>query len=767
MYYRVIGLLIICANSEASVVLDGRLGPVGALPGPDFEIKASFGQQRGTNLFHSFSQFDLHPHETATFSGPSDITHVISRVTGNTPSYLNGLLRSTLPNADFFLLNPAGITFGEQAKLEVQGAFHASTADTLRLGDSENFFSARSPEQSSLAVAPPTAFGFLTNTPAAITVNNSQLSVADGKTLSLIGGKLTLQGTPAQKVQLFAKLGQVNLASIASPGEINLKNNDLNLSPHIQGGQLFANNVAIGNVFNSSRAGGNILIRAGQFELNHSTLKANRHEEGSGIIDIQANQLVSHASMLMSSTTRNTKKGGVIMIKANSVSLLEKSMLTDSAILSFGDRGSMILKVTGKLTLSDSKIVSSPLGLGKGGTIEIEADQIVLKDNAVIQSAPLSAIKGGHIVIKANHDLTLSNSDINAAAFAIQEQIALGNTEPTHIEITAPRIKLNQKSNIANTALGVQQGGLITITGVEELSIADSAIFSSGGKVMETKASNSGGITIQADKIILTEGAAIAASNRSGGQAGQINIAAQQLVLKTGSVIESVTLGSGSGGSIDITVSDHLTIAGEPATTTGIATLSSAAEQAGNAGDITIQAGIVTIDKGSISASATNAAGGHITLTVPNRLHLQTGTIVTNVKGGDGDGGNITIKAPTFVILDGAKIITQAKRGFGGDITIQAEQFILAEQTLAADLNAKNVLNASSDNVERSGTISTPTPSEDLNKFLVVLPTAFLFEQLQASCASRTIENFSDFKVTESFEQLPQPPEDLTVPMLY
>jgi hypothetical protein len=226
-------------------------------------------------------------------------------------------------------------------------------------------------------------------------------------------------------------------------------------------------------------------------------------------------------------------------------------------------------------------------------------------------------------------------------------------------------------------------------------------------------------------------------------------------------------LGSGSGCSIDIKVFDHLIIAGEPATTTGITTSSSAAEQAGNAGDIIIQANTVTLDKGSISASATNAAGGHITLTVPNRLHLQTSTIVTNVKGGEGNGGNITIKAPTFMILDGAKIVTQAKRGFGGDITIKADQFILAEQTLSADLNAKNVLNASSDNVERSGTISTPTPNENLNNFLVVLPTAFLSEQLQASCASRTIENFSDFKVTESFEQLPPPPEDLNVPMLY
>jgi hypothetical protein len=92
--------------------------------------------------------------------------------------------------------------------VEVQGGFHASTADTLRLG-TDGQFNAHQPEQSLLSVATPSAFGFLTNTPATITMQDSKLSVAEGKTLSLVGGELNLTGTSPSPggAKLSAKFG--------------------------------------------------------------------------------------------------------------------------------------------------------------------------------------------------------------------------------------------------------------------------------------------------------------------------------------------------------------------------------------------------------------------------------------------------------------------------------------------------------------------------------------------------------------------------------
>ena len=83
--------------------------------------------------------------------------------------------------------------FGPNATLDVQGSFHVSTADYLRLADGARFF-ARLSEQSTFSVAPPVAFGFLGPTPEPITVNGSALQVPRGETLSLVGGEITIAG---------------------------------------------------------------------------------------------------------------------------------------------------------------------------------------------------------------------------------------------------------------------------------------------------------------------------------------------------------------------------------------------------------------------------------------------------------------------------------------------------------------------------------------------------------------------------------------------
>ncbi|MDM8558778.1 filamentous hemagglutinin N-terminal domain-containing protein, partial [Candidatus Parabeggiatoa sp. HSG14] len=118
-------------------------------PGPDYLIGADLGQQMEGNLFHSFQDFNLNSLESATFSGPNSVQNILSRVTGGNPSNIDGLIRSTIPNADFYFLNPNGIMFGPNAQLDVQGSFHASTADYLRLGDGGRF-DARYPSDSLL-----------------------------------------------------------------------------------------------------------------------------------------------------------------------------------------------------------------------------------------------------------------------------------------------------------------------------------------------------------------------------------------------------------------------------------------------------------------------------------------------------------------------------------------------------------------------------------------------------------------------------------------
>jgi large exoprotein involved in heme utilization and adhesion len=69
------------------VVTDGSLGPAGAIGkiNNDFAIPHSLGTKVGGNLFHSFSEFNLLSGESATYSHPKDVTHILdfSAIAGN------------------------------------------------------------------------------------------------------------------------------------------------------------------------------------------------------------------------------------------------------------------------------------------------------------------------------------------------------------------------------------------------------------------------------------------------------------------------------------------------------------------------------------------------------------------------------------------------------------------------------------------------------------------------------------------------------------
>jgi len=103
---------------------------------------------------------------------------VISRVTGSTVSRIDGLLRSSIPTADLYLLNPHGVLFGRDAAIEAPASLHVSTADYLRFGGPDRPTLGTDPiprPRLSLPVDPPAAFGFSTSTAALLGVESRSL----------------------------------------------------------------------------------------------------------------------------------------------------------------------------------------------------------------------------------------------------------------------------------------------------------------------------------------------------------------------------------------------------------------------------------------------------------------------------------------------------------------------------------------------------------------------------------------------------------------
>ncbi len=815
-YSLTIILLIISLSIKAEVTLDGTLGRRGALPGPDYFIGADLGQQHGGNLFHSFQYFNLQSFESATFYGPNSVQNVISRVTGGNPSNIDGLIRSTIPNADMYFLNPYGIMFGPNAQLDVQGSFHASTADYLRLGNGGRF-DARQPNQSLLTVAPIEAFGFLNSPVASISVegrgeitevnwdgNLVGLSVRNGKTLSLIGNNIEIKnGTFFKTVQvddegnestditrlstLSAPSGQINLASVASQGEVIFGPGFLNISPLTKQGYIHITDNSLLRV--SGEGGGRVFIRGEQISLiNHSVIEAQTqgNQDGS-TIDIQASALsvtegslfdantygagekaviniqttddviFSNASVIATGTYSKEEEAGdagTVLIEAKNV-FFEKGSGIYATTLGKGDAGKIIIRANELVSMTEnSNIYVSPFSRstgGNGGTLLIEALDVLIAEGTYLSGTTFGPGKGGHITIRASGKITLSDANTDGLASGI-----FANSNPEfEVSDDAGDIVLEAKE------LTLEKGAIIS----------SSTIAKSG-----TKSGDGGNITIRVTGPIKLSGVNMYGENEEGfgagiyvrakgdntGQAGNIFIEAETLSITDGAVIASTTEGLGQGGDINILMTDTLLISGdsanivlrEPAraqinfkkdfldsspsnfSVSGIhGSSESANNNAGQAGNITVSSNILTLTNGSfISTSTQNAGGGNITVRTPHLLYLQGGEMTSSVQGGTGDGGNITISHPVFVVLDKGKIKAQADEGRGGDIRMTSEQFIASNDSLVS----------ASSRVGIDGEVKIDSPEVELSEALLVLPADFVDAsgQLKPPCtATRGAKN--------------------------
>src|ERR1041384_4554949 len=153
------------------------------------------GTTVGTNLFHSFSQFDVGPgdiaqFQTSTLTQNTSISNILGRVTGQqSPSQIFGTVDSATyyPAANLFLMNPYGFLFGPSATVNVGGMMTFTTADYLRLADVGRFNANPNAIPSDLLTsAPVAAFGFIGSHPAAITFEGGQLTVTNGTGVTLV-----------------------------------------------------------------------------------------------------------------------------------------------------------------------------------------------------------------------------------------------------------------------------------------------------------------------------------------------------------------------------------------------------------------------------------------------------------------------------------------------------------------------------------------------------------------------------------------------------
>ncbi|PPT05587.1 Putative hemagglutinin-related protein [Geitlerinema sp. FC II] len=204
------GLVLFPSAVLAQIVPDATLPNPSQVSVEGVRTTIDGGTISGTHLFHSFEAFSIPTNTEAVFNTTVAIENIVTRVTGGEISHIDGLLEIQ-GTANFYILNPNGIVFGENARLDFDGAFFASTADRLVFDNGVEFRADNSASASLLTVNVPLGVQ-MGETPDNVRVEGSdrdlvfdrnrfqflrdgrpsKLQVSAGETLSSIGGNVRI-----------------------------------------------------------------------------------------------------------------------------------------------------------------------------------------------------------------------------------------------------------------------------------------------------------------------------------------------------------------------------------------------------------------------------------------------------------------------------------------------------------------------------------------------------------------------------------------------
>jgi len=657
-------LLLNCFSSQSStyaqVVLDGSMGSAGQLNGPDYAIKAGYGQQAGANLFHSFQQFNINTNESATFSGPNSVQNIISRVTGGNSSWIDGRIASTISGANLYFLNPAGVMFGANASLDIGGSFHVSTADYLRLGKNERFYAAPAAGEV-LSTASPTAFGFLSDEPAGITFegkeieesewdenNPTGLVVPQGETISVIGGDIQLAGKYYRKDlgegkfedvatgSIAAPEGRINIASVASQGEVIPTADDLETTSP----------------------------KTGDINLEHSLISVSG--EGAGSIFIRGGQFLADNSKLAADT--KDKDGGVTDIRADTISIARTDIFNNAD--GTGSGGDIKLTAKESVTISElSRVFGDAWDAGDAGDISIETKNLSVSTAGVVSSDTHGTGRGGNITLRGSESVRISDPESKVFANAMGEDADAGDGGTILIE--TPNFSLLNKGNISSdTYEGGGDGGRISISGTDR-GLADSVEVSDSQILSGTR----WGI------------------NADAGVGGTVEIKAKNVSFTDGGRIGSESDGSGKGGNVSIYASESLLFSGanEEGKNSKVYTSAlSKDDYAGDAGDISIRGGHIMFKAGGGVTASTGGPGNAGVIEInADKIELDTKASISSaseIQGKGGDAGSVSLFAADLIRLTDESSITTSTWGQGaaGDISVKAPRLELESKSFVS-----------------------------------------------------------------------------------
>jgi filamentous hemagglutinin family protein len=750
------------------ITIDGTLSPERTLTGPNYIIRQADGQTVGNNLFQSFGRFNLNAGESANFQSDVSIRNILSRVTGGFASTIDGRIFTQSANVNLFFINPSGIIFGPNARIDVgsatRGSFIATTADALVWANGSHFSATNPSGASSLLTIVGDPSGFLSSLrpPQPITSSGNNLRVFDGQSLLLLGGNLTLYNSNLQ-----TQGGRVELAGVAGTGTVGLEANgnifSLNIPENLARADVSLQNgstidVTAANQGNIAIVGRNVDIIGGSqirsgigsslgtvnsqagditvnatgiVTINQASRLSNTVAAGTtgnaGNINIKAGEIsltnLASSPALDASRTGQGRAGNVSLEATNgSISVIGQDVSPQDQVISTFGGGDISLKATGAISLDNAFFLAGSF-VGNGGNISLQGNQRVsLANNSSLVSAAFTRGNSGNIRLESsNGSVSIQNTLVNTATGFPNDSIKpdLGNAG--NITIRGQSVSVSGGSEVSSRSFSGNNSGNIEVNAAERLEIsgnkpnpnsnrnrAGSFINSTFTTVSQANArGNAGNISIKAGEILINNQASNPALNAGSNGAVNGNNAGKQ----SGNVSLEATKGSISVTGQDVATNDQVI------STLGIRSLSE--------GDISLKAnGAIFLNNAFFVASSFGGNAGNILLQGNERVSLANNSSLVSASFTRGSSGTITIKSDGPVSIQHSLVntavgmgnSTNLNLGNGGDINIRGQSVSISDGTEVSSRsnnggNSGNIQVNATERVEISG--NKPRPNRN------------------------------------------------------
>ena len=334
---------------------------------------------------------------------------------------------------------------------------------------------------------------------------------------------------------------------------------------------------------------------------------------------------------------------------------------------------------------------------GDGGDVILKGNRIVVEGLSIVESEIQGRGKGGLIKLEADTSIEIDGSSFSASSRKPRNPSRFGDGGT--IQITAPTVLIKNGSEIKSGTASKGDGGKVQINaetlvvegadarGYQSRILSETSL--SKNKDNSTSAGTAGRVGINAESIELRDGGYISTASKGLGDAGEISIDAGHLLMENG-VIKSEGTHTGAAGSVGLRLARGMTL-GQASSisvtasqadggdirliTDGRVSLVDSeltAAAAGDGGSVRLLgSGNVMLTDSLVSAEA-GQDGGNIEVRSPDTLVLHRSGLVANAI--HGNGGNIAVAAEGYLPSLDSVLSASSEFGLEGSVEIDTPE---------------------------------------------------------------------------------------------